>query len=259
MSSMRIAAIQHDIVWCDREANFAHLANLVAGAAASGARLVLLSETFSTGFATDRSDLGEPEGGPSSQFLAEQARLHGVWVGGSCPEISPDAPADDRRPYNSFVLAGPDGQMHRYRKIHPFTYAGEDRHFRAGDSFTQVTIDGLRFTLFVCYDLRFANEFWQLATSTDVYLVPANWPESRRTHWMSLLQARAIENQAYVVGCNRVGTGGSLVYSGDSRIVDPLGEVLASAAQTESILLADISADHVAQVRDRFRFLQDRR
>ncbi len=259
MSSFRIAAIQHDIDWCDREANFAHLAPLIAGAAASGARLVLLSETFSTGFATDQPGLGEPEGGPSSQFLAHQARLHGVWVGGSCPEIAPDAPADDQRPHNSFVLAGPDGQMHRYRKIHPFTYAGEERHFRAGDCFTQVTIDGLRFTLFVCYDLRFADEFWQLATTTDVYLVPANWPESRRTHWMSLLQARAIENQAYVVGCNRVGTGGSLAYSGDSRIIDPLGEVLASAAQTESILLADISADHVAQVRDRFRFLPDRR
>ena len=85
---MRVAAIQHDIVWCDRDANFAHLAPLIAGAAAAGARLILLTETFSTGFATDRDDLGEPEGGPSSQFLSEQARLHGVWVGGSCPEIA---------------------------------------------------------------------------------------------------------------------------------------------------------------------------
>ncbi|MEI6495023.1 MAG: carbon-nitrogen family hydrolase [Actinomycetota bacterium] len=257
--SMRIAAIQHDIAWCDREANFAHLAPLIAGAVASGARLVLLSETFSTGFATDRDDLGEPTGGPSAQFLAALAREHGVWVGGSCPEVAPDAPAHDQRPHNSFVLAGPDGELHRYRKIHPFTYGGEDKHFRAGDQFVQVTIDGLRFTLFVCYDLRFADEFWQLATTTDVYLVPANWPEARRTHWMALLQARAIENQAYVVGCNRVGNGNGLAYSGDSRIVDPLGELLATASHTESILLADISAAHVAAVRDRFRFLPDRR
>ena len=258
---MRIAAIQHDIAWCDREANFAHLAPMIAGAAASGARLVLLTETFSTGFATDRDDLGEPEGGPSSQFLVAQAAEHGVWVGGSCPEIADAGHGadDDRRPHNSFVLAGPEGQVHRYRKIHPFTFGGEERHFRAGDSFVQVDVDGLRVSLFVCYDLRFADEFWQLAPDTDVYLVPANWPESRRAHWMALLQARAIENQAYVVGCNRVGTGGGLTYSGDSRIVDPLGELLATAAQTESILLADVSAEHVAAVRDRFRFLQDRR
>ena len=256
---MRIAAIQHDIVWCDREANFEHLAPLIAGAAGSGARLILLSETFSTGFATDRDDLGEPEGGPSSQFLVAQARLHDVWVGGSCPEIAADAPADDQRPHNTLVLAAPDGTQHRYRKIHPFTYGGETKHFRAGDQFVTVDVEGLRVTLFVCYDLRFADEFWQLANDTDVYLVPANWPEARRLPWMSLLQARAIENQAYVIGCNRVGTGNGLPYSGDSRIIDPLGEVLASAALTESILLADVSAERVAEVRDRFRFLQDRR
>jgi predicted amidohydrolase len=256
---MRVAAIQHDIAWCDRDANFAHLAPLIAGAAAAGARLILLSETFSTGFATDREDLGEQEGGPSSKFLTDQARLHDVWIAGSCPEIATDAPADDQRPHNTLVLAAPDGTQHRYRKIHPFTYGGETKHFRAGDQFVSVDVEGLRVTLFVCYDLRFADEFWQLANETDVYLVPANWPEARRLPWMALLQARAIENMAYVIGCNRVGNGNGLPYCGDSRIIDPLGEVLASAAQTESILLADISAERVADVRDRFRFLQDRR
>ncbi len=256
---MRVAAIQHDIVWCDREANFSHLAPMIAGAAATGARLILLTETFSTGFATDRDDLGEPEGGPSSQFLVEQARRHSVWIGGSCPEIAADSPADDQRPHNTLVLAAPDGTEHRYRKIHPFTYGGETKHFRAGDQLVTVDVEGLRVTLFVCYDLRFADEFWQLADDTDVYLVPANWPEARRLPWTALLQARAIENQAYVIGCNRVGNGNGLPYSGDSRIIDPLGEVLAAAAQTESILLADISAERVAEVRDRFRFLQDRR
>ena len=166
---------------------------------------------------------------------------------------------DDQRPYNTLVLAAPDGTQHRYRKIHPFTYGGETKHFNAGDQFVTVDVDGLRVTLFVCYDLRFADEFWQLANDTDVYLVPANWPEARRLPWMALLQARAIENMAFVVGCNRVGNGNGLPYSGDSRIIDPLGEVLASASHTESILLADISAERVAEVRDRFRFLQDRR
>ena len=258
MGSVRVAAIQHDIVWADRDANFAHLAPLIAGAAASGARLALLTETFSTGFVTDRP-IGEPEGGPSSQFIVEQATSHRMWVGGTCPEIPADAAAEDQRPFNSFVLASPDGVVHRYRKIHPFTYGGEDKHFRAGSTLITIDIEGLRVSPLVCYDLRFADEFWQLAKHTDLYLVPANWPEARRLHWQALLHARAIENQAYVIGCNRVGEGGGLAYSGDSRMVDPLGELLATAARSESILLADISADTVAATRERFQFLRDRR
>ena len=256
---LRIAALQHDIVWNDREANFERLAPKITAAAAAGARLVLCTETFSTGFVVDDPDLGEPEGGPSSQFLSAQAAEHGVWVGGTCPEIPAGSSPEDRRPANSFVLAGPDGTQHRYRKIHPFTYGGEDKHFRPGDGFTTVEIDGLRISLFVCYDLRFADEFWQLAHDTDVYLVPANWPAKRRLHWQALLQARAIENQAYVVGVNRVGEGGGLEYSGDSRIVDPLGELLVTAAHAETMLIADLSAKKVADTRARLPFLQDRR
>jgi predicted amidohydrolase len=257
---LRVAALQHDIVWNDRQANFARLAPTIAAAAGAGAGLVLCTETFSTGFAVDEPDLGEPEGGPSSSFLAEQAAQHGIWVGGTCPELPAGADhGDDRRPYNTFVLAGPDGTVHRYRKIHPFTFGGEDKSFRAGSDLLTVDIAGLRVSLLVCYDLRFADEFWQLANDTDVYLVPANWPDKRRLHWQVLLQARAIENQAYVVGVNRVGEGGRLSYCGDSRIVDPAGELLATAAGGETMLLADLSAQRVAEVRDRFRFLQDRR
>jgi predicted amidohydrolase len=256
---MRIAAVQHDIEWSDRDANFERLAPMIRAAAGAGAGLVLLTETFSTGFVVDDIDIGEPEGGPSSAFLLDQAREHGVWVGGSCPEIPPGAPADDQRPNNSFVLAGPDGTVHRYRKIHPFSFGGEEKHFRAGSDLVTVDIEGLRVSMFVCYDLRFADEFWQLAHDTDLYLVPANWPEKRHLAWTSLLQARAIENQAYVVGVNRVGEGGGIAYRGDSRIVDPLGELLATASRTESILLADVSADTVRRTREHFPFLQDRR
>jgi predicted amidohydrolase len=260
MSTLRIAAVQHDIVWNDRAANFERLVVLIDGAVASGAGLVLLTETFSTGFAFDDPALvAEPEGGLSSQFLAEQAVRHGVWVGGSCAEILADAAPDDQRPSNCFVLAGPDGTQHRYRKIHPFSFAGEERFVRAGTELVTVDVEGFRVSMFVCYDLRFADEFWQLANDTDLYLVPANWPEARREHWQALLRARAIENQAYVVGVNRVGSGGGLDYSGDSRIIDPQGELLASAGCTETVLLADLSTEHVAATRDRFRFLADRR
>ena len=256
---MRLAAIQHDIEWCDRTVNFRRLAPLIASAAAGGAQLIQLTEMFSTGFAVDNPLLGEPEGGPSAQFLQEQAALHGAWVCGTCPEIPADSDPDDTRPANSFVLAGPDGTAYRYHKIHPFTFGGEHHHFRPGTKLLQVEIEGVRISPFVCYDLRFADEFWGLAPTTDLYLVPANWPDSRRAHWMALLQARAIENQAYVVGVNRVGSGGGLNYVGDSRIVDPLGEILATGAHDETILFADIEPATVASVRQRFQFLPDRR
>ena len=252
---MRIAAVQHDIVWEDRDANFERLAPQVAGAVAAGAELVLLTETFSTGFSMTPG-IGEPEGGPSAQFLAGRAAEHGVWVGGTCPEVAPG----EQLPYNSFVLAGPDGTVHRYRKLHPFTHAGEHERFRAGDGPITVEVGGLRITPFVCYDLRFADVFWTAAPDTDVYLVPANWPSPRRMHWQTLLQARAIENQAYVVGCNRVGTAGDgSEHVGDSRIVSPTGELLATAAGVETVLLADVDAAAVTATRDRFRFLADRR
>ncbi len=259
MTALRVAAVQHDIAWHDRDANFEHIAPLVAGAVGSGARVVLLTETFSTGFSFDTPGIAEPEGGPSSQFLAEMASTHGVWVGGSCPEIAPDAPPGDQRPSNVFVLVAPDGTQHRYRKIHPFSHADEERYVRAGTEFVTLDIEGLRCSLFVCYDLRFADEFWALAPGSDAYFVVANWPAKRRVHWSSLLRARAIENQAYVVGVNRVGSGGGLDYSGDSAIIDPLGDVLATGAVGETILLADLDSAHVASTRDHFRFLQDRR
>jgi predicted amidohydrolase len=252
---MRFAVVQHDIVWEDRTANFARLAPQVARAAGAGAEFVLLSETFSTGFSMTPG-IGEPEGGPSAQFLQSQAAEHGVWVAGSCPEVAPDGDL----PYNSLVLAGPDGTVHRYRKLHPFTHGGEHERFRAGEKPVTVEVGGLRVTPFVCYDLRFADAFWHAALDTDVYLVTANWPAARRLHWQTLLQARAIENQAYVVGCNRVGTAGDgTEHTGDSRIVSPMGELLATAAGVETVLVVDVDPAEVTATRERLRFLADRR
>lgn len=252
---MKVAVVQVDTVWADRDANFAQLAPLVEAAATNGASLVLLTEMFSTGFVVDQSDIGEPEGGVSSQFLTQMAAQHKIWIGGSCPEVT----SDDSRPFNSLVLVSPQGQQHRYRKIHPFTFGGEDTHFRPGKDFVTVNVDGIRVTLFVCYDLRFADEFWRTAADTDVFLVPGNWPASRREHWMALLRARAIENLAFVIGCNRIGTGGGLTYAGDSRVINPLGEVIAEALDEQIILYADISAEEVQTVRSAFPFMQDRR
>ncbi|MEZ5259455.1 MAG: nitrilase-related carbon-nitrogen hydrolase [Ilumatobacteraceae bacterium] len=147
---MKIACIQHDIVWEDKAANFERLAPMIAGAAASGARVVLLTETFSTGFSMQTERTAESPGGPSSEFLLDQATRHGIWVGGSYPEITEDS--HEQRPFNTFALAGPSGSLTKYRKVHPFSYGKEHEHFSAGDTLCTVEIDGLRVALFVCYD-----------------------------------------------------------------------------------------------------------
>jgi predicted amidohydrolase len=252
---MRVAAIQHDIVWEDRAATCARLEPWLDAAAASGARLAVLSEMFAVGFSMDTAAIAEPQDGPTSHWLHDQAKRHGVWIYGSIPERPPTG----ERPRNVGVLAGPEGEIHRYAKLHPFTYSGEHEHYDAGPATVTVTVEGVRLSLFVCYDLRFADDWWGIAGDTDCYLVCANWPEARRSHWQSLLVARAIENQAYVVGVNRVGRGGKLDYAGDSRIVDPMGEVLAGGARSEALLVADIDPARVAEVRATFPFLQDRR
>ena len=257
---MKVAAIQHDIVWERPDENFARLAPMVAAAAARGARLVVLSEMYSTGFSMKTERVAEPFDGPSVAFLVEQARANDVWVCGSLPERADE----DALPANSLVLAAPDGAVHRYAKIHPFTYAREHEHYAAGDAHVTVDVEGVRTSVFVCYDLRFADEFWALAATTDLYVVVANWPAARRDHWRALLRARAIENQAYVVGVNRVGLGGSeggsrLEYAGDSVILDALGEPVDEAGGEEATLLADVDPERVAAVRAEFPFLADRR
>ncbi|MEX1007980.1 MAG: carbon-nitrogen family hydrolase [Acidimicrobiia bacterium] len=253
---MRVAAVQHDIAWEDPPANFARLAPMIAGAAADGARLVVLTEMYATGFSMDTDRIAEPLDGPSARFLVEQAREHRVWTCGSVPERANDS----ERPSNCLVLAGPDGTVHRYSKLHPFTYSGEHERYDAGEGLLTVTVEGVNLSLFVCYDLRFADGFWPLAPHTDCYVVVANWPEKRRDHWRTLLRARAIENLAYVVGVNRVGSGGGIDYVGDSAIIGPFGEELADGGGAgETVLVAEVDPAVVRKTRERFPFLGDRR
>jgi predicted amidohydrolase len=252
---MKVAAVQHDIVWQDGESTRARLRPLLGQAVAGGARLVVLTEMYATGFSMDVDQVAEVSGGPNEQFLIEQAAEHGVWVVGSISQRV----GTEGKAANVAVLAGPAGQLHRYAKIHPFSYSGEDRYYQAGSEFLTVDIEGLRVSVFICYDLRFADEFWQLAQGTDLYLVVANWPDRRREHWQALLRARAIENQAYVIGCNRVGEGDGIDYAGDSAIIDPLGRTLVEATQVETVLSAEVDPAEVRRVRSRFPFLADRR
>ncbi len=251
---MKIAGIQHDIAWEDPESTRKRLVPLIAQAVSAGARLIAVTEMYATGFSMRPERIAEDEGGPNEQFLIDQAREHDAWLVGSVAQWGPSG-----RARNVAVLAGPDGSIHRYAKIHPFSYAGEDEHYEAGAAFLTVDIEGLRTSIFVCYDLRFADEFWALAPGTDLYVVVANWPEPRREHWRTLLRARAIENQAYVLGTNRVGKVKDLEHVGDSAIIDPLGRTLVEASIGESVIVADVTGEEVTRVRESLPFMRDRR
>jgi predicted amidohydrolase len=251
---MRIAAVQHDIVWEDAAATRDAVLPLLDQASAAGAELIVLTEMFATGFSMRPERFAEDEGGPVEQWLLAQASQRNAVLIGSIAQRGADG-----RYRNNAVVAAPDGRIDRYAKIHPFSYSGEHEQYAAGDKPLTVDIRGLRTSVFVCYDLRFADEFWPLAPDTDLYVVPANWPRERREHWRLLLRARAVENQAYVVGVNRVGSRKDLHYAGDSAIIDPLGRTLVEGSEQPTVLIADIDAASVAAVRRDLPFLPDRR
>ena len=253
---MKIAIVQHEIIWESPSKNFEALEPQIAEAAATGADLITLSETYSWGFTMNTDHANEAEGGPSTEFLQSQAAEVGAWLVGSIPILEPDA----EKPHNRMVFAGPNGELHTYNKRHPFTFSGEDKSYHAGTTAKTIRIGDLRISPFICFDLRFADDFWALANDTDCYLVIANWPASRREHWRTLLRARAIENQAWVVAANRTGEDPNASYSGDSMIIDPFGEIVADAAESGPVVLhADVSLERVEQVRRDFPFLADRR
>lgn len=259
MTTLHVAGVQADLAWQDRDANHAMARREVARAAATGARLVVLPEMWPSGFSMDTAVTAQGPDGPSASLMAGLAAEHDVWVAGSFACLQ-----DEGLPTNRLLVVGPDGAAIHYDKVHPFAYAGEHDHFAAGRRGVVAEVDGVRVGLAVCYDLRFANLFWDMGTAVDAFIVPANWPCARRTHWRALLVARGIENQAYVLGVNRVGVGrrldgSDLDYCGDSLLVDPLGEVVASAAGRANLVLGVIDATEVAEVRARLPFLPDRR
>lgn len=255
---MRIAVSQIDIAWEEVPTNLATLTEQSKRAKQQGCDLCLFPEMAPCGFSM-RSKQMAKACAPAPDHLQALAAQEQLWVGTSYVESNSDPNDHEALPFNTFALAGPQGQWVRYQKMHPFSLAKEDQHYQSGQAPVSVTIAGLRCSLWICYDLRFANAFWSRASQTDAYLVIANWPSKRRLAWNTLLRARAIENQAYVVGCNRIGQGNGLSYQGDSCIIDPAGKVLVKATDTPALLVADLEPSRVEHVRNKLPFLADRR
>lgn len=250
---MRAALIQMNLAWEDWSANHARAAGHLKHAADAGADLAILPEMFATGFSMNVAKTAQPEGGPTERWLRGMAR------GLSMHLLAGVAETGTPLPVNSALLVSPEGDVRRYHKLHPFSNAGEEKVFRGGDRVVTWEFAGARITPLVCYDLRFPEPFRLAAGETDAYAVIANWPDRRRAHWQTLLRARAIENQAFVLGVNRVGDGEGIHYAGDSAAISPWGETLASAAEIETVLIVDFDPKEVESSRARFSALADRR
>jgi predicted amidohydrolase len=242
-----------DLAWEDVAENHRRARTRLTEATAQGARLALLPEMFCTGFSMDAARIAQPAGGDSEIFLRETARELDLWILASIPE------AGEPRPRNMAILAGPDGSVAKYAKIHPFSFGGEHRVYAGGDRIVTVDVEGVRVTPFVCYDLRFPEPFRLAAAETDLFALVANWPEARREHWRTLLRARAIENLCFVAGVNRAGEGGGLRYAGDSAVISPWGETLVEGAAADTLLVADVDPSVVREARAKFPALADRR
>jgi omega-amidase len=239
--SFRVSIVQQPLAWADPQANRAQFAAVLAPLAGI-TDLVVLPEMFTTGFTMKPEQDAEPADGPTRDWLLTQARTLDAAVGGSVAVV------DQGRHFNRFMLATPAGDLHAYDKRHLFRMAGEHRHYSPGGRALVVEWRGARFCPLVCYDLRFP--VWSRRRPEldyDLLLYSANWPAARRFAWSALLRARAIENQAYCVGVNRIGDDGhGIAHAGDSAVLDFLGQ--AQLELQDEALAATVPID-IAAVR----------
>lgn len=243
---LRVAMLQTELVWQDTAANLQALSRQLATAPV--ADLLVLPEMFASGFSMDSAGIAEREPGPALSWLKQQAAHYQSAIAGSLAVRTADG-----HYVNRLYFVTPDGAVQYYDKRHLFRMAGEHQAYAAGQQRVIVNWQGWRILLQVCYDLRFPV-FSRNLGDYDAIIYVANWPAPRSRAWWLLLQARAIENQAYVFGCNRVGQDANgLNYRGDSLIVDYLGQPLAELAPEQSgILYAEADLAALQQFRQQF-------
>jgi omega-amidase len=245
--SFRVTLAQQPLHWHEPAANRAHFAELLAPVRGA-TDLVVLPEMFTTGFTMQPEQYAEAADGATRDWLLEQAQTLDAAVGGSV------AVNDRGRCFNRFMFATPGGELYSYDKRHLFRMGGEHRHYSAGGHAMIIEFRGLRLCPLVCYDLRFP--VWSRRRPEldyDLVIYAANWPAPRRHAWQALLRARAIENQAFCVGVNRVGNdGGGHAYLGDSVVLDFMGMPLLELGDAARVATVPIDPDAVREWRDRF-------
>lgn len=261
MSNLLVTLIQSDLVWQNPAKNLALLEEKIHSIEGR-AEIVVLPEMFSTGFSMQPELFAETMEGASVAWMRRVASEKRIILTGSLIIKEYD------QYYNRLIWMLPNGQCGYYNKRHLFGYAGEDQQYTAGEKRLVATVKGWRVLLLICYDLRFpvwsrqtpaaAVEEGTGAAEYDAIIYVANWPERRSHAWRTLLQARAIENQCYVMGVNRIGNDGhEVAHSGDSMVVDPLGSIVFDAGHTSCIQTVELQSAHLDRIRIQLPFLKD--
>ncbi|MEZ5047219.1 MAG: amidohydrolase [Chitinophagaceae bacterium] len=250
--TLNITLIQSMLHWENNQANrdmFSKKINSI-----SNTQLIILPETFTSGFTMNTSQVAETMEGETIQWMKQMATTKKAIITGSL------VIHENNQYYNRLVWALPNGELGCYNKRHLFAYANEDKHFKAGEKRFIAQVNGWKICTQICFDLRFP--VWnslQNKNEFDVLLYIANWPEKRIQHWDALLKARAIENQCYVIAVNRVGEDfNGIYYNGHSSIISPMGEVLYCKEDEEDIFTIELDKKHVVDVRSQFPFLDSK-
>jgi len=251
---MKIIAVQYDILWQNPVGNRNKIEEILNDINIPADSLIVLPEMHDVGFCMDVHKTAQTNEKLSEVFLKELAQRYQSFVlAGVVSEVI------DHRAANECVGFDKGGnEIVRYRKMHPFSLSNEKDSYIAGDTRKTFEYNDFKIASLICYDLRFPEVFrYSMKEGVQVFTVIANWPAKRRDHWLTLLKARAIENQAYVIGVNRCGSDPQLSYSGDTAIFGPTGECVAKLANEEKALVCDIENENQFKLRDAFPVLKD--
>lgn len=254
---MRVALGQIDMVWEDKKASLVKAEKMVKEAAAAKAGIIIFPEMSLTGFSMALDKIGEEEKTSESvKAMRELAVQNSIAVGFGWSALPAGG---SKKGTNRFTVIGSDGNIiTEYKKIHPFTYGGESEIYESGSNIVTAPFAGHTISLFICYDLRFPELFQIAAAKADVIFVIADWPAIRSAHWTTLIRARAIETQSYVVGVNCYGRHDGMDYSGDSLAVDSIGNILGQISGKEGVLICDID-NRAWSLRNKFDTRKDRK
>jgi omega-amidase len=251
MQDLTVTMIQTELFWENIPANLAMLDERMDDISEK-MDIIVLPEMFSTGFTMNAEKLAESMTGSAVSWLVAKARKQNIHILGSVIIM------ENKQYFNRLVWAKPDGEILTYDKKHLFRMAGEHKVFSPGNRHLTVEVNGWKLRLFICYDLRFPVWCRNIENQYDVAIYIANWPDGRAMHWKLLLPARAVENQCYVIGVNRVGQDGNrLKYSGNSSLIDPEGNILFTQANVPCIHTAKLSYKTLREYRETFAAWQD--
>lgn len=250
---MKIALMQMNIIWEDKNKNMEKAEKLIKKAKGSECDVAVFPEMFSTGFSMESSRIAEKVQGQMLKKLCEMARENSITL------IAGVAVSVGEEYENRGYVISPQGEIvDFYTKNYSFTYSGEDKKYRSGDKQIIFDLQGTPSSLFICYDLRFPELFRKVALKASLIFVIANWPDSRIDQWDALLKARAIENQCFIIAVNRIGSDGyGLNYNGHSAVYNPLGEEIDLFWLDGECRCFEINEEETAFVRERFPFLKD--